>query len=295
MASPPAAVDACSRRCLNHRSIQLPFLHIISYLCFYHFFNQRYLHIEWTTSKINKTTKTTNNNQHNINYNNANTNKNSNNNSLTVNWKALPSARHPALHPLLQLCLLLLTLCSSTVQSQRHHQLHTIYHLSPSTTYHQRTNHPTVTIPPLSPTRNLTPHRPPLGQLPLTSPLNSPSPPHSPYMSMESSNTYNNNNNNITVQQKALPAAHHPALHRLPQLSLILTFNTMPSQSTQHYQPSTNLHQQPTTISSTRRNQCLTVTIPTLPPPCVTTHQRHSSAKPLPTLHITIQPCHVFL
>jgi hypothetical protein len=70
MASPPAALDAGSRRRPCHRSIQTPIPHILSYLSSHQPPYQQCLHTNSTISTIDNTATTTNNNQHHIGHNN---------------------------------------------------------------------------------------------------------------------------------------------------------------------------------------------------------------------------------
>eukprot|EP00956_Cyclotella_meneghiniana_P014335 scaffold21438_cov60-Cyclotella_meneghiniana.AAC.8 len=132
MASPPAALDAGSRRRPYHRSIQTSKPHILSYLCSHQPPYQQCLHPNSTISTSDNTATTTTNNQHHIGHNNHANNKNYNNNNSTANQQVFLSARCQALHPLLQSCLLLLTLLGATIQALPHNRLHSSYHPPPS-------------------------------------------------------------------------------------------------------------------------------------------------------------------
>jgi hypothetical protein len=115
------------------RKSRLCIPHTLSYLCPHQPPYQQCLHLNPTISTIDNTATTTNNNRHHTGHNNHANNINYYYNNSTVNQQVFLPARCQALHPLLQSCLLLLTLLGTTIQALPHNRLHSSYHSPPST------------------------------------------------------------------------------------------------------------------------------------------------------------------
>ena len=161
MASPPAALDAGSRRRPYHQSIQTSSLHIPSYLCMHYLPHHDNLNTTTANNlrninhvnKICNDENNNNNNNNNANDNNRNNNANDNNRNnniinnnsnntdrprLAVKRKSPLLACHPTLHQLLYLCLLALSVCTSTASYQIHLRPHSAHQYPTSIHfYHQ--------------------------------------------------------------------------------------------------------------------------------------------------------------